>query len=53
MLSNSQVNKSNLHKCTNDKEQKKSRVKTIRLRLTGIQNVNQKLTSTLLRRLQR
>ena len=53
MLSNSQVNKSDLDKCTNDNEQKKSRVKTIRLRLTRIQNINQKLTSTLLRRLQR
>ena len=27
MLSNSQVNKSNLHKCTNDKEQKKVELK--------------------------
>ena len=43
MLSNSQVNKSDLHKCTNDKEQKKSRVKTIRLRLTGIQNIQENL----------
>ena len=34
--------------CANGKEKRKVKLKTM-LRLTGIQNINQKLTSTLLR----